>query len=71
MMWTQRIVNEKLLHDPNINVSFNMKDKDGKYELCWNERFEGNTPRQARKAAREKYPLNKGYRLGFTRKVKK
>ena len=66
--WKVRLVNVKALLD---GANFNHRDENGKFDVIFNEVFPGKTPREARKLARVKYPLNKGWRLGFTKKCRK
>lgn len=65
MRWLVRVVHPKKIADLGAEHK-----TDGKYDVCFNEVFEGDTPREVRKVARLKYPLRKGWRLGFTKKIK-
>ncbi len=66
MKWLCRLVNRDGLR----MLGQDHKDSNGKYDVVFNEEFDGDTPREARKAARVKYPLRSGWRLGFTKKVR-
>lgn len=67
MQFKVRIVNKAGL---DAGDSFNEKDEIGNYTTVFNDMFEANTPKEARKLARAKYPIKNGYRLGFTKKVR-